>query len=57
MLPRSLSVGPGGHDPLPIPALVAQHGLHLVEGVGDPARELLAASVLLQEVKPALIIE
>ena len=57
MLPRSLSVGPGGHDPLPIPALVAQHGLHLVEGVGDPARELLAASVLLQEVKPELIIE
>ena len=42
---------------MPVPALVAQHGLHLVEGVGDPARELLAASVLLQEVKPELIIE
>ena len=57
LFPRPLSVGPGGHDPGPGPALVAQHGLHLVEGVGDPARELFAASVLLQEVKPELINE
>ena len=47
-----LSVGPCGHDPPPGPALVAQHRLHLVEGVGDPACELLAAPILLQEVKP-----
>ena len=47
-----LSVGPCGHDPSPGPALVAQHRLNLVEGVGDPARELFAAPILLQEVKP-----
>ena len=49
-----LSVRPGGHDPPPSAALVAQHGLNLVEGVCDPACELLAAPVALQKVKPEL---